>query len=289
MEAAALLTAKLEAAGASVVNGSCALNLQLNKAKLEHLLQEEQIPTPHKIAVVGKTKLVDALRGWSQSHALLLTHDHCVSGTGVRVPDMSRGPHFFCKKEDALAYIESPDSEKSMDGTTLIEEYIAPPDGFLLRLEFVGCKYLYAVKVTTKVLTKTTTSGQEKRAQSAVVVVPEFTHSIIEKLEKMLAKANLDICGVEIVVDEKGDAFVIDINSWNTNCNPAAEVRAGLRHGGCDAVAALLEQRLATPNKRLGESKLDSAAKRPRLVSLDSDRRDASETAILAWADSFGA
>ena len=46
-------------------------------------------------------------------------------------------------------HLASPAFQDSVDGITLIQEYIRAPEPFITRVEFVGGEFLYAVRVDT--------------------------------------------------------------------------------------------------------------------------------------------
>ena len=49
----------------------------------------------------------------------------------------------------AREHINDPEFEESVDGLTLVQQYIRPADGTITRVEFIGREFLYAVKVDT--------------------------------------------------------------------------------------------------------------------------------------------
>jgi len=242
MEAADVLVAQLEASGVHVVNGASAVALELSKAKQEVMLRAEGIQSPHTIAVVGKEKLADTVRQWKLGTPIVIKHARGGSGTGVRLPGMKPGARIFRKVEDALAYVESPDFEEPIDGVTLIQRYAEQPEVFY-RLEFVGSKLIYAVKVDTAAEAKVK-PGEKVTAGTTFTVQTDFTHPVVDLLSGALSRAGIDVCGVEVAVNAGGQAFVLDMNCCNTNYNLAAEESAGIRGLGCDSVAALLEERV---------------------------------------------
>ena len=46
-------------------------------------------------------------------------------------------------------YLASLDFEQPVDGITLVQRYIQAPEPYITRLEFVGGRFLYAVRVDT--------------------------------------------------------------------------------------------------------------------------------------------
>ena len=57
-------------------------------------------------------------------------------------------------------------------------------------------------------------------------ILPDFHSPLIAPCELFLAKAGIDVAGVEFIVDKNGKTFVYDINT-NTNYNSEAEQKVG--------------------------------------------------------------
>ena len=136
--------------------------------------------------------------------------------------------------------------EPPVDGVALVQEYIRAPAPFITRAEFVGGRFLYAVRVDTSL-------GFELCPADACAVdggppVPKFT--IVDAIdpdlqagyERFLAANGIEVAGIEFVVDKDGAIFTYDINT-NTNYNPDAESRAG--RSGMGALARFLGDELA--------------------------------------------
>ena len=156
MEGTGALVDYLEASGRRVVNGSTAIGYENSKVKQELALQAWGIPSPATQAASSTSELRALLRARRDAHEaargaagaeeaeeapFLLKHNRGGSGAGVRV---------FAGTADALAYVDGPDYDEPItDGITLIQEYVASTEQCLYRLEFVGSKFLYAVRVDT--------------------------------------------------------------------------------------------------------------------------------------------
>src|SRR3954454_11849964 len=74
------------------------------------------------------------------SGPFITKHNRAGKGLGVRL---------FQNVDALRGHLESPQFEPSVDGITLIQEYIQAPEPFITRVEFVGGKFLYAVRVDT--------------------------------------------------------------------------------------------------------------------------------------------
>src|SRR5262245_17037876 len=161
---------------------------------------------------------------------VILKHNRAGKGLGVRL------------------LFDSPDFEESRDGITLVQRYIKAPTPFITRVEFVGGKLVYAVRVDTSqgfelcpadacqievVSSACPTVAPGDKFQ----ILPKFEHPLVPAWQAFLAANDIGIAGVEFIVDEAGHTFTYDINT-NTNYNPDAEAKDG--RSGMRAIAAHL-------------------------------------------------
>src|SRR5436190_9518877 len=137
-ELTAGVLAWLESHGRRVVNDSRALRLEISKIAQYAALRDYGIRTPRTIAAVGKTNIVAAAQRMQGS--FITKHNRAGKGLGVKL---------FNDVGALRAHLGSDAFEDSVDGITLIQEYIRAPEPFITRVEFVGGQFLYAVRVDT--------------------------------------------------------------------------------------------------------------------------------------------
>lgn len=228
----------------TVVNGERALQLEVSKVAQYEALKAFGIATPDTVAVVGRDDIAGAAE--KIGFPVILKHNRAGKGLGVRLLFSAR----------ALAeQVNSPDYEESRDGITLVQRYIKAPAPFITRVEFVGSKLLYAVRVDTSQGFELCPADacQVEAATSACPtiapghkfqILPAFEHPLLPAWQAFLAANDIGIAGVEFIVDKAGHTFTYDINT-NTNYNPDAEGKDG--RSGMRAIAAhlggLLRQR----------------------------------------------
>jgi len=245
----------LELHGRRVVNGSRALALEINKIAQYAELNRFGVRTPRTLAAVGRDAIVEAARKMKGS--FITKHNRAGKGLGVRL---------FHSVDALESYVKSPVFEDSVDGVTLVQQYIKAPEPFITRVEFIGGKFFYAVRVDTtlgfelcpadvcEVGDAMCPVGEKPSAQAPrFQVIDGFDDPIVDRYRRVLAANDIQVAGVEFIKDGEGELYTYDLNT-NTNYNGAAEERAG-RHG-MRAVAAFLGEELL----RLGESRLDAAA-----------------------------
>ena len=243
----------LESHGRRVVNDSRALRLEISKVEQYRALEAHGIRTPRTIAAVGTRHLVQAARRFTGP--FITKHNRAGKGLGVRL---------FTDLAAFEAHVSSPAFEESVDGITLIQEYIRAPEPFITRVELVGGQFLYAVRVDTSLgfelcpadacqVGDAFCPAGEGAAPVATAprfrIVKDFASPLIERYRRFVADQGIGIAGIEFIQDAKGDTYTYDVNT-NTNYNPAAEAEAGLY--GMKAIAAYLGRELEAlvPRKR---------------------------------------
>jgi len=252
-ELTAAALAWLKGHGATVINGERALALEISKVAQYEALNQFGIETPATLAVVGKDNIADAAR--RLGFPVILKHNRAGKGLGVRL---------FLSAAALDEHLASGEFEPSVDGITLVQRYIQAPQPFITRVELVGGKFLYAVRVDTSQGFELCPADAcqvdaSKLAEACPAVAPGdkfqivqgFDHPLIARWEAFLAANDIGIAGIEFIVDESGRSFTYDVNT-NTNYNPDAEAKDGRaatssrgKLGGMGAIAAHLGGLLA--------------------------------------------
>ncbi len=235
-EYTAAVLAWLERHGRRVVNGGRALQLEISKVAQYEALAAFGVPVPDTLAVVGRGQIAQAAQ--SLGFPLILKHNRAGKGLGVQL---------FHDARALSAYLDSEAFEEPLDGITLVQRYIAAPEPFITRLEFVGGRFLYAVRVDTSEGFELCPAdvcaipGDGAAAPLAAGekfrIDPDFDTPLIPLLEKVIAANDIRIAGIEVIRDVRGQLYAYDINT-NTNYNPDAEAKAGIH--GMHAIAEYL-------------------------------------------------
>jgi glutathione synthase/RimK-type ligase-like ATP-grasp enzyme len=238
------ILAWLESHGRRVVNDGRALQLEISKVAQYAALARHGIRVPATIAAVGRDAIVEAAK--AMRGRFITKHNRAGKGLGVRLFD----------GVDALArYVESGAFEDSVDGITLIQQYIEAPEPFITRVEFVGGRFLYAVRVDTSLGFELCPAdvcqvddafcpvGETAPATAAprFRVIDGFAHPIVERYRRFIADNGIGIAGIEFITDRDGELYTYDVNT-NTNYNGDAEREAGIF--GMRAIAAYLRDEL---------------------------------------------
>jgi hypothetical protein len=203
---------------------------------------------PRTVAAVSRDSILRAAR--TMQGRFITKHNRAGKGLGVRlfdgVPALER-------------YIDSAAFEDSVDGVTLIQQYIEAPEPFITRVEFIGGKLLYAVRVDTSLgfelcpadvcsVADAFCPVGETRAPAGprFRIVKGFAHPIVERYRRFLADHDIGIAGIEFITDRSGEIHTYDVNT-NTNYNADAEREAGIY--GMRAIAAYLSEELDAQNR----------------------------------------
>ena len=237
-EHAAAVLAWLERHGRRVVNSSRALQLEVSKVAQYAALEAHGIRTPRTVAALGRDAIVAAGRAFTPP--FITKHNRAGKGLGVRL---------FHDAAALERYADSAEFEPSVDGITLIQEYIDAPEPCITRVEFVGGRFLYAVRVdTSQGFELCPADACRVEAEDAFCpagespgglfrIIEGFSSDLVPRYERMLAANGIHIAGVEFIVDREGTAHTYDVNT-NTNYNSEAEAAAGLY--GMRSIAAYL-------------------------------------------------
>ena len=240
-EHTAAVLAWLERHGRRVVNSSRALQLEVSKVAQYAALEAHGIRTPRTVAALGRDAIVEAGRAFEPP--FITKHNRAGKGLGVRL---------FHDAAALEQYVDSQAFEPSVDGITLIQEYIEAPEPCITRVEFVGGRFLYAVRVDTsqgfelcpadacRVDDAFCPAGESPGGLFRIV--EGFEHPLVARYEQFLAANRVHIAGVEFIIDRTGTVYTYDVNT-NTNYNSEAEAADG--RYGMRAVAAYLGAELA--------------------------------------------
>jgi len=228
----------LEAHGRRVVNGRRVLELEMSKVDQLSCLKAAGFDVPRTIAVTGTDDLLAAAKRLPAP--FVSKHNQGGKGVGVVRYDSHEA---FAADLDAR--------EQPVDGITLLQEYVAPREPFITRVEVVGGRFLYALTADTGrggfqlcpadacavdaevCLADGTPAGSE----SLFALREGFDDPIIGRYERLADRLGIEIAGFEFIETADGRQVTYDINT-NTNYNPAVDAAAP--HSGPAQIAGFL-------------------------------------------------
>ncbi len=210
----------LERLRVPVVNGSPVYSLELSKASQLDLLEELGLPYPRARAINDPAVATEAARGLR--YPVLVKANVGGSGAGIVRYDT----------ESALAgAVARGDVDLGVDGVALVQESAPLRDGHIVRVETLGGRYLYAIKVFPAVGSFDlcpadacqTADGVELVRGACAVDAPKTglrveayaaPPDIVAQVEAIAQRASLDVGGIEYLVDDRdGQHYFYDINA----------------------------------------------------------------------------
>lgn len=221
-----------------VINGKRALELEISKAAQHLSLQVHGLSTPKTIITQGKSTAIQASRQFDTA-GFIVKPNQGGKGHGVEL----------FHSTDAFEAFLSPISmdELTVDGLLLIQAYIPPKAGQIVRMEFINGKFYYAVKVNTRGGFELCPAdaceidpARPDRALPTFQIIDDFWIPEIEKCEAFLKANQIEIAGMEFLEDENGKRFFYDVNT-NTNYNAQAEQNSFSSRDGLQEVALFLK------------------------------------------------
>ena len=216
----------LKTNNARVINGPRALQLEISKITQYESLKKYKIDVPTTLAATTRDQIIDNAK--KMKLPFITKHNRGGKGLGV---------YLFNDIDMLETYVYSNDYVGSIDGITLIQEYIKSPEPYIVRMEFIGAKLIYAVSVNTSEgfqlcpcetkglsagtgFCPTSIGGNDK-----FKIISSFKHPLVIPVQNFLKDNDIQIAGVEFIEDESGNFYVYDINT-NTNYNSYAEEKA---------------------------------------------------------------
>jgi hypothetical protein len=209
----------LERKGVRVVNGYQAFENEISKAGQLALLDDLGLPYPRARVIHRAAQAPAAADGlrWP----IAVKPNIGGSGAGVRRFDTP----------EALREAAETDLELGIDSTALVQEFIPQEESRIVRVEVLGGKYLYGIRIYTPGTSFDLcpadvcqrVDGAELDAQICAVDAPrrglrvegyEPPRPVIEAVERIMAAAGIEVGGIEYMVDSRdGQLYYYDVNA----------------------------------------------------------------------------
>jgi ribosomal protein S6-L-glutamate ligase RimK-like protein len=210
----------LERLGTRVVNGSRGFRIEISKALQLSLLESLGLEYPAARVVNHPAEVPAAARGLR--FPVVVKANVGGSGAGiVRYDDPAA----------LAAAVERGAVGLGIDSTALVQEFVPARGGHIVRVEVLGGKYLYAIRVWSDggsfnlcPADACQTAGGEALAGAACALDAQARGlrvegctpppEIVADVERILAAAAIEVGGVEYLVDDRsGDVLYYDINA----------------------------------------------------------------------------
>lgn len=193
-----------ELAGARVLNGSAALNIDISKARQLSLLRSLGLAVP-KTRVVHRREDVAVAAG-QIGFPLILKPNVGGSGSGVTRYETA------AQLREHLAAGSTP---VGLDGVTLVQEYVPCRQAQVIRCETLNGRFLYAIALNGAGSTFDLCPADVCMVDKPSITIAAFQPptEIVQAVESIARAARLDVGGIEYMVDDRdGVVKFYDIN-----------------------------------------------------------------------------
>ena len=225
------LLASLESKGIRVINGSKAWRYEISKALQLSLLESLGLPYPKAVVINHPSQALEA----SKELRFPIVVKANIGGSGAGITK-------FNDPNELQQAVSEGNIELGLDHTALVQEFIPARDGHIHRVETLGGKYLYAIKVYTSGesfnlcpadICQTTTGAELTRNACALdapkngLKVEAYTPSeeIINAIEKVIQSSGVDVGGIEYIIDDRdGQVYYYDVNALSNFVADAVNV-----------------------------------------------------------------
>jgi hypothetical protein len=222
-----------------IINNGNALALEISKSLQYLKLNEAGIKTPKSIYCNSKEQIVKAADHFSKP--FITKHNRAGRGLGVKL---------FQNKDELKIYVNGSNFEHSIDGITILQDYIEANPKVIHRVEFINSKFFYTVQVDAsesfELCPADACNVEEQFCPTnpdgnKFMIVKDYKNPEIATYEKFLKQNDIEIAGIEYMTDTSGIHYSYDVNT-NTNYNSIAEKKAGMF--GMKQIALFLKDEL---------------------------------------------
>jgi len=221
---------QLELLGIPTVNGYKAFVNETSKALQLMLMQSLNIKYPKARVVNHPSQLVAAAEGLRFPVVVKAN----IGGSGAGITK-------YHTLEDLKAAAQGP-MDFGVDHTALLQEFIPARDGHITRVETLGGKFLYAIKVHLTGDTFNlcpadicqTSTGVELVRNACAIEAPKnglkvegYTPppAVIKAVETIVQQSGIDVGGIEYIIDDRdGELLYYDVNALSNFVADAVNV-----------------------------------------------------------------
>lgn len=194
-------------AGARVINGADVLAIDSSKARQLSLIAKLGYAVPKTRVVHRARDLAASAEG--MAYPLLVKANIGGAGAGIT--------RYF-SRDELISSVEQRTVPSSIDQVLLLQDYVPPRGGTILRIETLGGQFLYAIEVESTgesfdlcpADACLAQPGRKATRMTAVTPPP----AIIAAAERIARAIGMEVGGVEVVIDDRdGTPRFYDINA----------------------------------------------------------------------------
>lgn len=259
----------LEILGVPVVNGADAFGLELSKTAQVSLLAHLGLPFP-KTRVINSPAQVAAA---AQALTFPILVKPNIGGSGAKIQR-------FDALDDLATAVSADRLDLGIDHTALVQEFHPPVGGFIVRVEVLDGRFLYAIKVFPNPdagfnLCPADICQDQTQVDLCPVDLPKTNlrvegttppETVIRDVVRLAQAARLDLGGIEYLTSQRdGQLYYYDINALSNFVTDAPRIvgfdpvpvfvdylerRAGFAAGGTGRILARPGARAFSVHKR---------------------------------------
>jgi hypothetical protein len=231
-----------------VINGAQAFRYEISKAAQASLLRYLKLPYIPSRVIHAPHQAVEAAKGLR--YPILVKANIGGSGKGITR---------FDTPQALDAAVAANQIELGYDSIALVQEFVPARGGFITRVETLGGKYLYAIRVHLSGQTFDLcpadicqTARGESLATACVVEaskaglkVEGYTPpaDVIANIERIVRAAHIDVGGIEYMTDDRdGQLYYYDVNALS---NFVADAKNVIGFNPFENLADFLQQELS--------------------------------------------
>ena len=214
-----------------VVNGYKAWTYETSKAQQLMVMQSLGIKYPKARVVNHPSRLVEAAEGLRFPVVVKAN----IGGSGAGITK-------YQTLDDLKEAVAAGQMDFGVDHTALLQEFIPARGGYITRIETLGGKYLYGIRVYLTGDTFNlcpadicqTNTGVELVRNACAIEAPKnglkvegYTppKSVIDNIEKIVQYTGIDVGGIEYIVDDRdGELLYYDVNALSNFVADAVNV-----------------------------------------------------------------
>ena len=222
--------AHLEEHGVAVVNGTCAYNVEISKARQLDLFRRVGVGYPRARVINDAGRAVEAARGLR--YPVVVKPNIGGSGAGI-------------VRFDSPEQLANAEIDLGIDATALVKEFLSARDGGIVRVEVLDGEFLYAIRIFPDFSSFNLCPADICQREDAAPVAAGFGACPVETPRKkplriehvhppreavagaleLARAARLDVGGIEYLInDHDGQICYYDINALSNFVSDAVNV-----------------------------------------------------------------
>ena len=209
----------LESLGIEIINGYDAYTYEFSKSNQINLLRSLNIKHPKTFVVNHESEILETAK--NLKFPIVLKPN--IGGSGANIIKFET----YIELKNYLSFNKI---DWGIDKTLLVQEFLTAKDSSIIRVETIGGKYIYAIKIHLTEgefnlcpadyckIDDQKIDGMKDGVSGRGSIVEKFDppKNIIRNVEKIFQSAKIDVGGLEYLVNSEDDeTYIYDINAMS--------------------------------------------------------------------------